>query len=248
MSPMLTLVAVAALAQPYDLLLRGGRVVDPANGVDAVMDVAVAGDRIAEVATRIDPALATLVVNAEGLLVTPGLVDLHAHLFYGTAPDSAYSDGTNALAPDGFTFRTGVTTAVDTGGAGWRDFPRFQRQVIDRSETRVLALLNIVGSGMKGGPVEQNLADMDPKLTALRAKEYEGVVVGIKVAHYQGPEWEPVDRAVAAAEMAGVPVMVDFGGHSPPLSLEDLLLSRLRPGDIFTHAYAHVDGRIPILY
>jgi dihydroorotase len=235
------------LAQPYDLLLRGGRVLDAANRVDAMMDVAVSDGRIAAVAPGIDPAGAKLVVSAEGLLVTPGLIDLHAHVFYGTAPDSAYSNGTYALPPDGFTFRSCVTTVVDTGGAGWRDFPQFQRQVIDRSETRVLSMLNIVGSGMKGGPIEQNLSDMDPKLTALRAQENPGVIVGIKVAHYQGPEWDPVDRAVAAAELAGVPVMVDFGGHTPPLSLEELLLSHLRPGDILTHAYAHVDGRIPLV-
>ena len=135
------------------------------------------------------------VVDLRPLVLLPGLVDLHAHVFYGTEPDSAYSNGTNALPPDGFTFRSCVTTVVDTGGSGWRDFPLFQRQVIERSETRVLAMLNIVGSGMQGGPIEQDLSDMDPKLTALRARENRDVVVGIKVAHYQGPEWDPVDLA-----------------------------------------------------
>ena len=247
MNSSLALAVTMILAQPHDLLIRGGRVIDPQSGFDRVSDVAVAGGTIAEVASGIDPARARVVVDASGLIVVPGLIDLHAHVFYGTAPDSAYSDGTNALPPDGFTFRSCVTTVVDTGGSGWRDFPQFQRQVIDRSETRVLAMLNIVGSGMKGGPIEQDLSDMDAKLTALRARENRDVVVGIKVAHYQGPEWDPVDRAVAAAELAGVPVMVDFGGHSPPLSLEELLLDHLRPGDVLTHAYAHVDGRIPIV-
>jgi dihydroorotase len=179
--------------------------------------------------------------------VVPGLVDLHAHVFFGTEPNADYSNGASALPPDGFTFRSCVTTVVDTGGSGWRNFPQFKEQVIDRAETRVFAMLNIVGSGMKGGPVEQNLSDMDPSLTAMRAKEFPEIIVGVKVAHYQGPEWDPVDRAVAAGTIAGIPVMVDFGGHEPPLSLEELLLRHLRPGDILTHAYAHVKGRIPLV-
>ncbi len=234
--------------QPYDLVLRGGRLLDPRNGIDGIMDVAVMDGRIAAVGgAGIDAGDAARVVDARGFLVVPGLVDLHAHVFFGSEPNADYSGGWNALPPDGFTFRSCVTTVVDTGGSGWRNFPQFKAQVIDRVETRVLAMLNIVGSGMKGGPVEQNLADMDPKLTALRAREFPEIIVGVKVAHYRGPEWDPVDRAVAAGESAGIPVMVDFGGHEPPLSLEDLLLRHLRPGDILTHAYAQVDGRIPIV-
>ena len=236
-----------AVVQSYDLVLRGGRLLDPRNGIDAVLDVAVADGTIAAAAESIDASQTRMVVDARGLLVVPGLVDLHAHVFFGTEPNAEYSNGYNALSPDGFTFRSCVTTVVDTGGSGWRNFPQFKEQVIDRSETRVLAMLNIVGSGMKGGPVEQNLSDMDAKLTAMRAAEFPGIVVGVKVAHYRGAEWDPVDRAVAAGELAGIPVMVDFGGHQPPLSLEDLLLNRLRTGDIFTHAYAQVDGRITIV-
>ena len=100
---------------------------------------------------------------------------------------------------------------------------------------------------MKGGPVEQNLADMDASLTAMRAVEYDELIVGVKVAHYAGADWQPVDRAVAAGEAAGIPVAVDFGGHVPPLSLEELFMTRLRPGDIFTHTYANVRGRISIV-
>jgi dihydroorotase len=238
---------VLAVAQPYDLVLRGGRLVDPRNRIDGVMDVAVADGAIAAVAEGIDPSQAKIAVDARGLMVVPGLVDLHAHVFFGTEPNADYSSGYNALPADGFTFRSCVTTVVDTGGSGWRNFPQFKDQVIDRAETRVLAMLNIVGSGMKGGPVEQNLSDMDPNLTALRAAEFPRIVVGVKVAHYRGAEWDPVDRAVKAGELAGIPVMVDFGGHDPPLSLEALLLTHLRPGDILTHTYADVDGRIPIV-
>ncbi len=241
------ILVLLSAAQPYDLVLRGGRLLDPRNGIDGVMDVAVSNGAIAAVAESIDAAQAKMVVNARGLLVVPGLVDLHAHVFFGTEPNADYSSGYNALPPDGFTFRSCVTTVVDTGGSGWRNFPQFKEQVIDRAGTRVLAMLNIVGSGMKGGPVEQNLSDMDAKLTAMRAAEFPEIVVGIKVAHYRGAEWDPVDRAVQAGELARIPVMVDFGAHHPPLSLEALLLTHLRPGDILTHTYAEVDGRIPIV-
>jgi dihydroorotase len=231
----------------FDLLIKNGRVIDPENGVDAVMDVAVAGTKIARVAANIDPVQARRVVDASGFHVVPGLIDIHAHVFFGTEKDAYLSNGDIAVPPDSHSFRSGQTTLVDAGGAGWRNFLQFKEQAIDRARTRVLSFINIVGSGMKGGPVEQNLADMDARLTAMRIRQYPGVIVGIKVAHYSGPEWEPVTRAVAAGQETGVPVMVDFGNHTPPLSLEDLLLKHLRPGDILTHAYAHVSGRIPIV-
>jgi dihydroorotase len=241
-------VARGAQAQPaFDLLIRNGRVLDPTNGLDAVMDVAVSGTKIARVATGIDPAQARRVVDASGLHVVPGLIDIHSHVFFGTEKDAYLSNADTAVQPDNHSFRSGQTTLVDVGGAGWRNFLQFKEQVIDRARTRVLSFINIVGSGMKGGPVEQNLADMDARLTAMRIKQHPGVIVGIKVAHYAGSEWDPVTRAVAAGQETGVPVMVDFGNHTPPLSLEDLLLKHLRPGDILTHSYAHVTGRIPIV-
>jgi dihydroorotase len=238
---------VAAQAPEFDLLIKGGHVVDPKNGVDAVVDVAVANGKIALVQANIAPSRARTVADAAGLYVTPGLIDIHAHVFWGHDETSQYSDGYSAVQPDSHSFRAGQTTLVDVGGAGWRSFPKFKEQVIDRSRTRVLSFLNIVGEGMRGGPVEQNLADMDAKLTAMRIRQHKDLIVGVKVAHYSGAEWDPVTRAVAAGTEAGVPVMVDFGGHTPPLSLEDLLMKHLRPGDILTHTYAHVGGRIPIV-
>ena len=238
---------VRAQVPEFDLLIRGGHVIDPRNGIDAVMDVAVAGGKIALVAAKIAPERARTIANASGLHVVPGLIDIHAHVFWGHDEESQYSDGYSAVQPDSHAFRAGVTTLVDVGGSGWKSFPRFKEQVIDRSRTRVLAFLNIVGSGMRGGPVEQNLADMDATLTAMRAREHRGLIVGVKVAHFSGPEWDPVTRAVEAGREANIPVMIDFGGHTPPLSLEDLLMKHLRPGDILTHMYAHVAGRIPIV-
>ena len=231
----------------FDLLIKSGHVVDARNGINAVMDVAVSGTRIALVAANIARERAREVADAAGFYVTPGLIDIHAHVFWGHDEESQYSDGYSAVQPDSHSFRSGATTLVDTGGAGWRSFPKFKEQVIDRSQTRVLSFLNIVGSGMRGGPVEQNLSDMDAKLTAMRIRQHPGVIVGVKVAHYSGPEWDPVIRAVAAGRETNVPVMVDFGGHTPPLSLEDLLMKHLRPGDILTHTYAQVGGRIPIV-
>lgn len=239
--------SLLAQAPEFDLLIRNGHVIDPKNGVDAVMDVGIAGRKIAAVASNLAPSRARDVVDANGLYVTPGLIDIHAHVFWGSEADAAYSNGYSAVQPDDHSFRSGQTTLVDAGGSGWRNFPQFKEQVIDRSKTRVLAFLNIVGSGMKGGPVEQNLSDMDAKLTAMRIRQYKDVIVGVKVAHYSGPDWDPVTRAVAAGTETGVPVMVDFGGHTPPLALDELLLKHLRPGDILTHAYAHVSGRTPIV-
>lgn len=231
----------------FDLLIRNGHVIDPKNGIDAVVDVAVAGGKIAAVAASIAPSRAREIVDASGLYVTPGLIDMHAHVFWGTNTSGDYTGGYSAVPPDSHSFRSGQTTLVEAGGAGWRNFPQFKDQVIDRSRTRVLSFLNIVGLGMTGGPEEQDLADMDAKLTAMRIRQHPGLIVGVKVAHYSGREWDPVTRAVEAAREASVPVMVDFGGQTPPLPLEELLLKHLRPGDILTHTYAHVAGRIPIV-
>ena len=238
---------VGAQNPEFELLIKNGHVIDPKNGVNAVMDVAVAGGKVALVAANVARERARTVADATGLYVTPGLIDIHAHVFWGADENSQYSNGYSAVQPDSHSFRAGQTTLVDVGGAGWRNFPQFKQQVIDRSRTRVLSFINIVGSGMQGGPVEQNLADMDARLTAMRIRQHKDLIVGVKVAHYSGPEWDPVTRAVEAGRQTNVPVMVDFGGHTPPLSLEDLLLKHLRPGDILTHTYAHVGGRIPIV-
>lgn len=233
--------------QEYDVIIKGGKVIDPKNNINATMDVAIADGKIAAVAASIEAAKAKSIINAQGLIVTPGIIDIHGHHFYGTQPDSYLSNGFSGLPPDGFTFRSGVTTVVDAGGAGWKNFSTFKEQTIDQSKTRVLSFINIVGSGMKGGKIEQNIDDMDPGQTARLAREYPGLIVGVKLAHFNGPNWEPVHRVVEAGRMADIPVMIDFGGSNPALSLEELFLEKLRPGDIFTHAYAHVRGRIPIV-
>jgi dihydroorotase len=221
----------------YDLLLKGGHVIDPRGGTSAVRDVAIAGGKIAAVAERIDPAEAFKVVDVSGLYVTPGIIDMHVHVFAGTGEKGSYA-GDNSLYPDGFTLRVGVTTVVDAGCAGWRNFADFKDRVIDRSRTRVLAFLNIVGHGMRGGKIEQDLADMEAKPTADMALQHKGLIVGIKTAHYEGPDWAPVERSVEAGTAASVPVMVDFGANKPERPITELLGRKLRPGDIYTHCYS----------
>jgi len=227
-------------AQTYDIVIKGGHVIDPKNNIDDVLDIAVKDGKIAMIAKNVEGKDGIQVVNATGMYVTPGLIDIHVHVFNGTNLDQQYMNGPNAIPPDGFTFRVGVTTVVDAGCAGWRTFPEFKKQTIDISRTRVLAFLNIVGEGMRGGPFEQNLKDMDPKLTAEFALKNSKDIVGIKLAHYSGRDWTPVMLTEEAGKLADMPIMVDLGGATPPLSLDSLFMQVFRPGDIFTHCYAQL--------
>lgn len=224
-----------------DILLKGGHVIDPANGIDRVMDVAIAGDRIVEVAPNISSRNARRVIDVSGLYVTPGLIDLHTHVYFGTT-DKLQADSYISVPADAFSFRAGVTTVVDAGSSGWKSFEHFKANAIDRAQTRVLTFLNIVGVGMTSRYEEQNLDDMNPVMTAyMITRQYPDLIVGIKAPHYWG-DFTQVDIAVEAGELAGVPVMVDFGGTippNPPNSLEELFLEHLRPGDIFTHTYSY---------
>jgi dihydroorotase len=221
-------VAAGLSAQTYDLLLQGGHVIDPANQIDGAMDVAITGNRVARVAARIPTQEARKTVDVSGLYVTPGLIDLHAHVF-------GY-EGT--LFPDDTSLVTGATTVVDAGGSGWRTFDSFRHTIIEKSRTRVLVLINIVGWGMKGPRYENNTEDMDSTLTAGKIKQNRDVIVGIKTAHFGGYGWTAIDRAVGAGRLADVPVMVDdhiftnSGRNS-----RDKLLDHLRPGDMHTHTF-----------
>jgi dihydroorotase len=236
-------------AQVYNLVIKGGQVIDPKSGINEIMDVAVLDGKIASIAKNIDATNAKQVINAKGMIVAPGLIDIHGHVFAGTQLDRGLSDGNSALMPDGYTFRVGVTTIVDCGGAGWKSFPTFKRNVIDVAQTRVLSFLNIVGEGMRGGAYEQDSRDMDPKMAAFVAKQNKKDIVGFKVAHYENAEWTPEDNAVAAGKLADLPVIVDFGGDDThaPLSIEELFFKHLRPGDIYTHAFTELQRRDPMV-
>jgi len=237
----LLLIPAMSLAQ-YDLLLKGGTVIDPKSNLTAVRDLAVLEGKIAEIAPDIPASKSRKTVNVSGLYVVPGLIDIHVHVYAGTGIRNAYS-GDNSVYPDGFTFRSGVTTVVDAGSSGWRNFPDFKDRVIDRAKTRVLAMLNIVGQGMGAGAIEQDVEDMDAKATSELARKNRDTVVGIKTAHFSGPEWTAVERAVQAGTSAEIPVMVDFGDFRRERPFQELVLKKLRPGDIYTHMYL---GAVPL--
>lgn len=228
-----------SFSQKVDILIKGGHVIDPKNNINAVMDVAIAGGKILQVAPSISANNAAKVVNAAGLYVTPGIIDMHVHVFNGTDVDSYIANGPTSVPPDGFTFRAGVTTVVDAGSSGWKNFRQFKKQTIDDAQTRVLALLNIAATGMYSRFEEQDVQDMNPVMTAhMISRLYPKIIVGIKAAHYWG-DFTQVDKAVEAGKLANVPVMVDFGEHQPPNSIQDLFMRHLRPGDIFTHTFSY---------
>ena len=242
-----SLFQLKSYTQVYDILIKNGHVIDAKNNINKIIDIAIVDNKIALIQKNISIKSALRIIDANGLYISPGLIDIHSHNFHGTEPNNYLSNSFDALPPDGFSFRSGVTTIVDVGGTGWRNFKTFKEQIIDRSKTRVLSFLNIVGSGMKGGTVEQNIDDMEPSRTAETVNKFPSEIVGIKLAHFSGYNWIPVDKVVEAGRLANVPVMIDFGGSDPELPLDQLLLEKLRPGDIFTHAYAHVRGRTPIV-
>ena len=224
-------------ASRYDLLLQGGHVIDPLNRIDSVMDIAIKDGTVAKVAEHIASSDALKTIQVKGLYVTPGLIDIHVHVYAGTGEAGSFA-GDYSVAPDGFTFRSGVTTVADAGCAGWRNFEDFKQRVIDRSQTRVLAFLNIVGHGMRGDTYEQNVADMDPQPATTMALKHPGTIIGIKTAHFAGPEWTAIERAAIAGREADIPIMVDFGVDHATRPLYDLMTKKLRAGDIYTHMYS----------
>ncbi|MEZ4826623.1 MAG: amidohydrolase/deacetylase family metallohydrolase [Bacteroidia bacterium] len=230
-------------AQSADILLKGGHVFDPKNGIDAVRDVAIADGKILRIAENIAASEAKKVVDVSGMWVCPGLIDIHTHVFVGSRPGQ-FADGVNSLSPDDFTLRAGVTTVVDAGTSGWRNFAQFKSQVIDQSKTRILAFLNIAGGGMSGNPTQQDIADMDVGKTDSVIRAFPEIITGVKIGHYEGPEWTPFDRAVEAAQNADVPLFVEC--HLPQYSLEDQLL-RMRPGDMITHSFEKVSERASVI-
>ena len=166
----------------YDLLLKGGHVIDPANDIDGPRDVGISGRSIGAVESDIPESDARRVARVDGWYVTPGLIDLHAHC-------TGFS---LSMFPEEMCFPNGVTTMVDCGGSGWRTFDEFDENVVQKSEVRVFGLLNIVGRGMQS-PAEQDISDMDPELTAEFIRRRGDVLVGVKVAHFRGPGWESID-------------------------------------------------------
>ena len=219
----------------YDLLLKNGHVIDPANKRNGRFDIAIVGSKIARVGQNLPAAHARVVVDAEQYYVTPGLIDIHTHF-------DSQGAGLN-LQPDHNALTNGVTTAVDAGSSGWKNFEAFKTKVIDSSKTRLLAFLNIVGAGMYGGKVENDINEMDAEAAARMVLKYPKILVGIKTAHFQPPTWDAVDRAVKAAELSRSVVMVDFH-PKPDREYPELILERMRPGDIHTHVYGRLTPQL----
>ncbi|MBY0506866.1 MAG: amidohydrolase/deacetylase family metallohydrolase [Bryobacteraceae bacterium] len=234
--------AFATEKKIYDLLVKSATLIDPKNGINRVMDVAIKDGRIAAVAENIPALRATQTIHAPGYYVTPGLIDLHVHVFASTGKAGVYN-GDNSVWPDGHTLRSGVTTVVDCGSSGADEFASFKQHIIDRSKTRVLAWLSIVKAGMTHA-FEQDTTLMDVSAAVATAKKYPAQIVGFKTAHFEGPAWTPVERALAAGNQAGLPVIVDFGLFRPERPFSELVTKRLRKGDIYTHMYL---DRVPML-
>ncbi len=234
---------IAVQAQEIDLLIKNGHVFDPKNNLDTVLDISIGDGKVLEVAPDIASENAKKVVDATGLYVCPGLIDIHTHVFVGTKANK-FADGNNSLSPDDFSFKAGITTVVDAGTSGWRNFPLFKTQVIDQSKTRILAFLNIAAYGMTGDSAQHDLDEMDVEKTAEIIQQYRDIIVGVKIGHFEGNTWAPFDRALEAGAKTDRPLFVEC--HLPQYTLKDQL-ARMRSGDIITHAFENISERAPVV-
>jgi dihydroorotase len=230
-------------AQEYDLLLKGGRVIDARNRIDEQMDVAIKAGKIAKVVRNIPESSSKKVVNVSGLIVAPGLINIHTHVFAGSQP--GFADGPGSQLPDAFGPRSGITTVVDAGTTGWRTFPEFKAKVVDNSLTRVLAWINIFDTGFSSGSAfEPDMNSLDVQKTLETIQQYPDLIVGTRIGHYKGKSWIPFERASEAAKLADRPLFVEC--HMPEYSLKDQL-DHMRAGDIITHSFENVSERIPVV-
>jgi dihydroorotase len=232
-----------ACAQQYDLLLKGGHVIDAKNKIDAIKDIAIQDGKIGKIDNSIAASLAKKTIDATGLYVVPGLIDIHTHVFVGSNANT-FADGINSVSPDDFTFKAGITTVVDAGTSGWHNFTLFKNQVIDKSQTRILAFVNIAGDGMNGKPMQEDISTMITDSAVAIIQQYQSLIVGVKIGHYEGTDWAPFNNALAAAKQSNTPLFVEC--HLPQYSLQDQL-SKLRPGDIITHSFEQITERLPII-
>jgi dihydroorotase len=220
----------------FDTILTGGRVIDPSQGLDAVLDVGFAGGKVAGMGEAIKASPGTAIKNVRGLIVVPGLIDLHTHVYWG---------GTSlGIDAEDFCRKSGVTTAIDTGSAGPGNFAGFRKHVIDKSAVRILAYLHISHAGIFGFSTTVSVGEsedirlMDPVAAVEVVEANRDVIVGMKVRvgrHASGEQGiAPLDIALQVAEETGLPLMAHI--DEPPPSYEEVT-ARLRPGDVLTHAF-----------
>jgi dihydroorotase len=237
--------------EELDLVVRGGRVLDPSSGLDEVLDIGVRSgrivaiapdlsDRVASAQLEYPPSTGTTVIDATGSLVVPGLVDMHAHVYTGVCPLTVDADETSS--------RSGVTTVISAGDAGANTIGGFRRLVVEASRTRVLAFLHISTVGLAGWPEGEahELSYLDVDRAARAADDNRDIVVGIKVRE-QAPlivgehGLEPLRRAVEAGRRAAIPVMVHIGDSPAPIGD---VIDLLRAGDIITHSFTPANNGI----
>ncbi|MGH6689310.1 MAG: amidohydrolase/deacetylase family metallohydrolase [Gammaproteobacteria bacterium] len=240
--------AGAALAQAprapaYDVVIRGGRVIDPSQRLSAVRDVAIAQGKIARIDANIPAAEARLAIDARGKIVTPGLIDVHVHVYDGVAPLGIPADP-NCIAK-------GVTTAVDAGSSGAHTFPGLRKYVINTAETRVYALLNISVVGQSTLSEDNPWGELldiryaNPKLTVKTIEQNRDVIVGVKIRLTRNiagdHDLAALKLAREAADAAKLPLMVHIGGSYSPLPA---ILALMNKGDVITHSYRGGPGGI----
>lgn len=247
----LFLMTMTIQSQEIDIIIKNGHVFDAKNSIDTILDISIADGKIVQVGSSISDKSAKKVIDATGLYVVPGLIDPHTHVFVGPRAGK-FANGFNSLSPDDFSFKSGVTTVVDAGTSGWKNFPLFKSQVIDQSKTRVLAFLNIAADGISGTEIEltkieaekHDIQNMDVAKTSEMILEYPDIIVGVKIGHFQGESWAPFDRAIEAASGTNRPLFVEC--HLPEYTLKEQL-DHMRPGDIITHSYENIDERMPVV-
>jgi dihydroorotase len=245
---LITASTVYAQETKYDLLIKGGHVIDPANNINEKMDVAVRDGKIARVEKNIPATDAKKVVDVPGFYVTPGLIETHMVCYYTNL------DVTSSVIADHHCLPSGVTTCCDGGTAGAANFEDFKK-IIDRSKMRILSFLNLSAPGAQSGRSEQDPSTFNVKLAVETAIKYPDIIVGFKSGHYGGDfdktrtPWASIDSALAVGRLTGLPIMADFTpqapqGEFPARSYRELILEKLRPGDLVTHCMAI---RYPIL-
>ena len=250
-------------AQTFDLIIKNGHVIDPKNNLDSKLDIGITDGIIKKISNKISHLNSKKTIDVMGMYVVPGLIDIHTHVFVGGVPD-VFANGRNSVSADSFSFKSGITTMVDAGTSGWRNFPTFKKNVIEKSNTRILVFLNIAGNGMSGNPIltglvdeeylekitpdkkynQQDIEDMNAEKTASVIKENKDLIIGVKIGHYEGKDITPFERAIEAANIANVPVIVEC--HLPGISLENQL-NMMRPGDILSHSYENVEERETVI-
>lgn len=231
------------ISKKWNLLLKNSHIIDPSQKLNRVCDVAIKSGKISEIGKDLPSFSAEKVIDLHDSILVPGLIDMHCHI-YPTAFDSP--DCLPCIHADAHLLQNGVTTAVDAGTCGPRDFYTFKEHFIDRSKVRIFAFVNIASGGMITLGSEQMPSEFHPESAAGIAKTFPDIVAGIKTAHYWVNKpfdslhtpWCSVDQTIEAADLCQKPAMFDFQPTIPDRSYKDLLLKKMRCGDIHTHIYA----------